>query len=157
MAKRYSHGMTSNRRGGPGYPFAPKSNLHLEPGQFWAVPLTDGWFACGRVLDIKRRDDGDRDARYLNNRAFLAGLLDWTGDEPPTADSIAGAKLVDQGQAHVRTFQRTGGVFWATARWRPTASAPFDGWARTGRPATSTRAMPGCGRRPPRSANRCVR
>jgi len=109
MAKRYSHGMPSNRRGGPAYPFAPKSNVHLEPGQFWAVPLTDGRFACGRVLDVKRHDDGDPDARYLNNRAFLAGLLDWTGEEPPSGDSIIGAKLVDQGQAHIRTILQSGG------------------------------------------------
>jgi hypothetical protein len=94
----------------PVYPFAPKTNAYLEPGQFWAVPLSDGRFACGRVLDIKRRDDGDPHAPYLGNRAFLAGLLDWTSNQPPTADSIAGARLADQDQAHIRTIQRTGGL-----------------------------------------------
>jgi len=94
----------------PAYPFAPKSSAYLEPGQFWAIPLSNRRFARGRVLDIKRHDDGDPHARYLGNRAFLAGLLDWTGSQPPTADGIADARLADQGQAHIRTIRDTGGV-----------------------------------------------
>ena len=34
----------------PEYPFVPKSNRWLEPGQFWGVPLRSGRHACGRVL-----------------------------------------------------------------------------------------------------------
>ena len=37
----------------PKYPFEPKSNAHLMPGQFWGVPLSDGRWACGRVLAVQ--------------------------------------------------------------------------------------------------------
>jgi hypothetical protein len=42
-------------------------------------------------------------------RLFLAGLLDWVSYEPPTFDSIAGARTVIQGRAHLRTILETGG------------------------------------------------
>ncbi|WP_104434997.1 Imm26 family immunity protein [Kineococcus xinjiangensis] len=37
----------------PGYPFQPRSTSYLQPGDFWAVPLSDSRFACGRVLATK--------------------------------------------------------------------------------------------------------
>ncbi len=88
----------------PRYPFVPKTNANLEPGQFWAVPLSDGRFACGRVLSV------DRDRPYGARTMFVAGLLDWLGDKPPTADSIAGARLLEVGNAHVRLIQQDGGT-----------------------------------------------
>ena len=60
----------------PGYPFVPKSNAYLRAGQFWAVPLSDGRFGCGRVLDVPKSGDLHVPA---NSRMFLAGLLDWVG------------------------------------------------------------------------------
>lgn len=90
----------------PAYPFAPKSNRWLEAGQFWAVPLSDGRFACGRVLDVPRQPDLHVPvARTL----FLAGLLDWVGDAPPMGASIAGAGLLAQGFAHIKAITTTGG------------------------------------------------
>jgi hypothetical protein len=86
------------------YPFIPKSNAYLEPGQFWAVALSDGRFACGRVLAI------DRERKYGRRTMFAAGLLDWVGEEPPTADSIAGAPLLDAGHAHVDTVAAEGAI-----------------------------------------------
>ena len=71
----------------PTYPFVPKTNAQLVPGQFWSIPLSDGRFACGRVIAIDRR------ARYGSRTMFLAGLLDRVGESPPTSDSIAGAAL----------------------------------------------------------------
>jgi len=44
-----------------------------------------------------------------NRRLFLAGLVDWVGVAPPDAESIAGAVLLDNGMAHVKTIQETGG------------------------------------------------
>lgn len=85
------------------YPFVPKSTASLRPGQFWAVPLSNGAFACGRVLQMKTvRQAGAR-------TMFLAGLMDWCGQEPPTSVSIAGARLVTQGEAHIKTIVATGG------------------------------------------------
>lgn len=89
------------------YPFEPKSNRHLEPGQFWAVPLSNGRFACGRVLDVPRVAELHIP---INSRMFLAGLLDWAGQDPPTADRIAGAPLLDQGFAHIKAILTTGGT-----------------------------------------------
>jgi hypothetical protein len=40
--------------------------------------------------------------------SFFAGLMDWVGATQPTAGSIAGASLLDQGIAHVKTIRRNG-------------------------------------------------
>jgi len=86
------------------YPFVPKSNAKLWPGQFWAIPLSDGRFACGRVLAI------DVNKAYGARSSFVAGLLDWVGREAPNAESIAGAPLLEVGNAHVRAIERSGGA-----------------------------------------------
>jgi hypothetical protein len=91
----------------PKYPFEPRSNAHLVPGQFWGVPLSDGRWACGRVLGVKTESDA-----YFpgNSRTFLAALMSWDSDEPPAAGAIAGRQVLAQGWAHVRTIQRNGRV-----------------------------------------------
>ena len=38
------------------YPFVPKSTSSLVPGQFWALPLSDGSFGCGRVVQLMPRE-----------------------------------------------------------------------------------------------------
>jgi hypothetical protein len=90
----------------PPYPFEPRSNAHLRPGQFWGIPLSNGRWACGRVLAVRKESDA-----YFrgNTRMFLAGLMDWESERPPTAEAIAGHGLLEQGWAHVLTIQRTGG------------------------------------------------
>jgi hypothetical protein len=90
----------------PKYPFEPKSNAYLRPGQFWGVPLSDGRWACGRVLAVRTASDGFFAG---NSRTFLAALLDWEGDQPPTADGIARHGVVAQGWAHVLTIRENGG------------------------------------------------
>lgn len=98
----------SSRRSEPAYPFVPKSTASLRPGQLWAVPLRDGRFACGRVLEVH---DPRQDPRIpSSDRIFLAGLLDWSGDTEPTAETIAGAGLVAQGNAHIKAITTTGGA-----------------------------------------------
>jgi hypothetical protein len=84
----------------------PKSNAYLRPGQFWSVPLSDGRFACGCVLDVPRTPDLHVP---VSRRMFLAGLLDWVGRQPPTVESVAGANLVAQGFAHIKAILTTGG------------------------------------------------
>lgn len=88
------------------YPFEPKSTAYLEPGQFWGVPLSDGRFACGRVLAVPREPDAFVPA---GRRMFLAGLHSWVGDARPTSEDIAGAELLAQGFAHIRTIRENGG------------------------------------------------
>jgi hypothetical protein len=53
------------------------------------VPLSDGRFACGRVLDVPREPDLHVP---VGRMLFLAGLLDWVGETPPTNQAIAGAE-----------------------------------------------------------------
>jgi hypothetical protein len=86
------------------YPLVPKSIRCLRPGQFWAVPLRDGTFACGRVLDLSK-------AGGLSSRTtFLAGLADWHGSSEPTHAALHGCGIVRQGQAHLKTITATGGA-----------------------------------------------
>lgn len=87
------------------YPFEPKSNRHLEPGQYWGVPLSNGRFACGRVLSIAADPDP---FIPVGSRMFLAGLLRWVGTQLPTGPAIAGAPILRQGFAHVRTVRENG-------------------------------------------------
>jgi hypothetical protein len=89
------------------YSFEPRSIAHLRAGQSWAVPLSDGRFGCGRVLYVPKPRRSTA-SLYLNTRIFVAGLMDWSGDEPPTAKTIAGYKLLDQGLAHVAAITDTG-------------------------------------------------
>jgi hypothetical protein len=85
----------------PAYPFVPKSNRNLMAGQFWAIPLANGRFACGRVM-VPTTRIGPR-------VGFVAGLMDWVGEEPPTAAALAGRQVLDQGHAHIKTILQTGG------------------------------------------------
>jgi hypothetical protein len=56
------------------------------------------------VLDV------DRGPGYGSRTGFLAGLLDWIGADPPTAESIAGAALLEVGHAHIDAISDEGGA-----------------------------------------------
>src|SRR4051812_6062604 len=85
----------------PEYPFEPKSNRWLEPGQFWAIPMTDGRFGCGRVMAVP--------AWFSSRMGFVGGIADWIGERPPKAEDLVGRAVIEQGGAHVRTIVVTGG------------------------------------------------
>jgi len=87
----------------PDYPFVPKSNRYLEPGQFWALPLSDGRYGCGRVMVAPAF--GKKDRVY-----FIGGLADWIGVEPPSHDAIAGAEVLAQAKMHFEAISKTGGA-----------------------------------------------
>jgi hypothetical protein len=84
-------------------PFVPKSTAALIPGQFWALPLSDGSFGCGRVIQLAPA--GMRGARVT----FLAAVLDWVSRSRPTSAAIAGAPCVSQGRVHIKAVTETGG------------------------------------------------
>ncbi len=86
------------------YPMKPKSAKWLRPGQFWALPLSDGTFGCGRVIEVPPP------THRINSMCFLAGVLDWHDAEVPTSGSIAGARCLAQGEAHIWAITRTGGT-----------------------------------------------
>jgi len=83
--------------------FIPKSTTSLHPGHFWAVPLDDGRFACGRVLQL------DTEMIPSPRRAFFGGLHDWIDDVPPTSSAIADAGFVAYGVMHIKAITETGG------------------------------------------------
>lgn len=85
------------------YPFVPKTNAQLVPGQFWSIHLSDGRFACGRVLAV------DRSATHGARTMFVAGLVDWVGERPPTAEAIAGKPIFEVGRGHVSLIAEGGG------------------------------------------------
>ena len=88
-------------------PFEPRSIARLLAGQFRAVPLSEGRYACGRVLHIPRTADPEP-SLYLDTRIFLAGLMDWSGSGPPTSEAIAGCGVLAQGSMHVAAISDTG-------------------------------------------------
>ena len=45
-----------------------------------------------------------------DRRHFVAGLVDWLGTEPPTAESIAGRAVLPQAKAHIDAIAKTGGA-----------------------------------------------
>lgn len=84
------------------YPFVPRSNRSLRPGQFWAIPLSNGRFACGRVLAVPAFGPKDR-------VGVVVGLMDWTGPQPPTGEDLAGRAVLAQASSRFETISNTGG------------------------------------------------
>ena len=74
----------------------------MKPGQFWPILLSDGRFACGRVLQIAR-DYGE-----ISTKTFLAGLMDWAGDVEPTSSDLSGGQILASGSAHIKTITSLG-------------------------------------------------
>ena len=87
----------------PSYPFTPKSNRYLRPGDYWAVPLADGRYACGRVMAVPAFGPRDR-------KGIVVGLMDWVGAAPPTSDAIAGCVVVAEAKARFEAIVNTGGA-----------------------------------------------
>ena len=85
------------------YPFTPKSTSYLEPGQFWAIPLSNGNFACGVVL--AKLSNGQK----TDNRVFLAALVNWSGPHEPISENIKNTQILKEGAAHIKAIQTTGG------------------------------------------------
>jgi hypothetical protein len=59
------------------------SNKTLVSEQFWTIPLKEGIFGCGRVIQVNGYT-------VLPTKTSLIGLMDWKDKTLPTYDSIAG-------------------------------------------------------------------
>jgi hypothetical protein len=81
------------------YPFVPKSTSYLEEGQIISIPLSNGTYACGRVLELKY------EGTKRDSRQFILGLMAWHGNEPPSSESITGTTILDHGQVHIKTIK----------------------------------------------------
>ncbi len=85
------------------YPFVPKSRRKLRVGQFWSMPVFGRHFACGTILRLPG-EVGSRQARIL-----VVGIHKWLGKVRPTAEDIAGRRIVAQGVLHVDAIRKNGG------------------------------------------------
>lgn len=72
------------------------------PGDYWAIRLDCGRFACGRVLQV------EGDELPTKTQAFFGGLHDWLGDRPPTVSDVQASPLVEFGVMHVQAIRETG-------------------------------------------------
>lgn len=89
------------------FPFVPKSNAFLLPGHFWPIPLRDGRFAAGVVLNVPSRMV--RSDFAGSRRMVVIGLLDWSGPSMPDVRALNGVTLRECGDAHVRSIVLTSG------------------------------------------------
>jgi hypothetical protein len=86
---------------GRSFPFSPRSTQALERGDLIAVPREPSGWACLQVVDLIRSGPGARST-------FVAGVLPWQGDEPPTQQAVSGLAACDQGLVHVQIFTEGG-------------------------------------------------
>lgn len=84
------------------YPFVPKSNQSLRPGQFWAIPLATGRFAAGRVMAVPAFGPKDR-------VGVVVGLMEWSGDHEPTERDLAGRSVLEQASSRFDAISKNGG------------------------------------------------
>jgi hypothetical protein len=86
------------------FPFIPKSNSKLRRGHFWAIQLSNRNFGCGIVLDVPI------DIKTYGTKSFYLGLLNWTDNIKPTAESLENQKLtiLAEGHAHIKTIATQG-------------------------------------------------
>ncbi|MFT5420073.1 MAG: hypothetical protein ACI9D5_000814 [Candidatus Endobugula sp.] len=103
------------------YPFSPKSTSYLEPGQFWAIPLSNGEYGCGIVV---AKLASLHDHSKIETRLFLAALINWHGEQLPIPEEIQNLEILEVGAAHVKTILTTGGVVLGKAKFRGLGNNP---------------------------------
>ena len=94
----------------PDYPFEPKLNKHLRPGQFWAILLADGRFAAGRVMAVPAFGASFLPASFASSDIdFVIGPAVLKTPRRPTANEAAvDIQLVGliRGNINGRTFRQ---------------------------------------------------
>lgn len=83
------------------FPFSPRSTVRLEVGDLVAVPCEPSGWACLQVVDLQRSGVGAR-------MTFVAGVLPWRGQAPPTRDDVAGIGAIEHGLVPVDVFTQGG-------------------------------------------------
>jgi hypothetical protein len=84
------------------YPLTPKSTSYIEPGQIWAIPLSNGKYACGVVLAKLKSKEG------IEKRAFYAALLNWCDKAPPNTENVRASGFLEKGALHVKSISNIG-------------------------------------------------
>jgi len=83
------------------YPFLPKSNLKLERGQYWNLPLTNGKDAFFVILDIPTKK---------NRMTIFIGMLDEISTEEKLDPNKRYKKILWQSSVHIKTIRECGGL-----------------------------------------------
>lgn len=78
-------------------PFAPKSTGSLLRGDLIAVPREPSGWACLQVIDVRRSGAGAR-------TTFVAGVLPWRGEEPPTRQAVSGLAVSEHALVPIEIF-----------------------------------------------------
>jgi hypothetical protein len=86
---------------GRSFPFSPRSTQSLERGDLIAVRCEPSGWACLQVIDLRRSGAGAR-------TAFVAGVLPWRGDEPPTRQAVIGVAASEHGLVPIEVFTEGG-------------------------------------------------
>lgn len=102
------------------YPFIPKSTAHLESGHFWPIPLSNGKYGCGVVL-AKLQANGKTE-----RKVFYAALLNWCGEEKPSAELIEGCTFLKKGALHVKAISCSGSKIIGKASLKKLPPNPSD-------------------------------
>lgn len=89
--------MVSPRR----FPISPRTTRDIEIGDLIAIPVETGGWGCLQVTDLKRQGAGAL-------KSLLVGVLDWHGIEEPTATSVVGSSVREQGMTRVELFTQGG-------------------------------------------------
>ena len=79
------------------YPFIPKSNKKIRPGDYWITQLSNKSFAVGIVIDVPPED-------LKLNREIIVGLLNWNESFVPKTKNLVNLEILDQGHAHIKTI-----------------------------------------------------
>ncbi|MET2985108.1 hypothetical protein [Aureibaculum conchae] len=79
------------------YPFIPKSNKKISPGDYWVTELSNKSYAVGVVIDTPPID-------LKLTREIVIGLLNWNGTEHPKLQELSNLKILKQGHAHIKTI-----------------------------------------------------
>jgi len=82
------------------YPFLPKSNLKLELGEYWNLPLSNGCNAFFVILGIYPKD---------RVRIFI-GMLDEMASEEKLGSDKEYTKILWQSSVHIKTIRECGGL-----------------------------------------------
>lgn len=86
---------------GRSFPLSPRSTQSLALGGLIAVPCEPSGWACLQVIDLRRRGAGAR-------TTFVAGVLPWRGDEPPTRQAVSGVAARELGLVPIEVFTEGG-------------------------------------------------
>lgn len=83
------------------FPLSPRSTAALEVGDLIAVPCEPSGWVCLQVVDLQRGGAGSR-------TTFVAGVLPWRGQAPPSRDDVAGIGAIEHGLVPVDVFTQGG-------------------------------------------------